>query len=219
MKFKLKRQPINHPNQGLAGLELLLVLAALLLVAGSGLIIYHQQQPMPTAKQAASHTSTTTGISTSPGGIPGGASQASGSSSSSAPATSTPSLSGQIVFKIPAAGLQLSLPNSLSDLTYHLTSGNPLRLSFSTKSLSAAVPSCAADQNIGAFDIILRGNGNYQPPANASSGGLLKQYGSYYFAYLLPTGPCAKGLSSANQKLLDDQAQAFYNALPSAKAL
>ncbi len=115
----------------------------------------------------------------------------------------------------------MTVPDSLRDLTYHVGSGpnNSLAVTFSTTSLTKLVPQCDAATNSGAFTTVLSGKGTYIPPDNPANGQLIKQYNGSYLAYLLPTGPCAKGLSVTAQNLLDDQAQAFTSSLASVKAL
>jgi uncharacterized protein (UPF0333 family) len=200
----------HFSEEGFGGLELLIVLATVLILAGIGAYLYGKHSPAKTAKQTiGSGVSTSTGTSTTPGGIPVTA-------TTPKPATTA----SQTIVKVNEAGLQIAVPNSLKDLTYHVISNSNgvITLAFSTKTISAAVPACAASQGNGAFDTIIRGDGNYPGPANPSSGGLLKQYKTYYLAYNLPNAPCAKGLSVANQNLLDDQAQDFYSVLASVQA-
>ena len=195
----------KHNHKGFAGLTILLVLAVVLAIAGIGGYLYVRRPAVaPVVKPA---VGAPTGQSTSPNGIPGGAT---GSTTSG-----TPAASGTVV-KVTETGFQITVPDSLKDLTYHVHNGV---VSFSTATLTAAEPNCAATHGTGAFDMIVRGDGTYQPPANPADGGLLKQYGGYYLAYVLPSGPCAKGLSVANQNLLDDQAQAFYGSLSTVTAL
>jgi hypothetical protein len=204
-------------QDGFGGLEIMLVLAVLLLVAGIGSYLYtkHHRLAVNTLKVATSPTSAAPGTavagSTSPGGIPASAGQKAG----------TPSPTTTTVIKISTEGFQITVPDSLKDLTYHITAGanDTDTITFSTAKLTAAVPACAADQKNGAFDIITRGQGAYPTPANPSSGALLKQYPGVYIAYTLPNAPCAKGLSTENQALLDDQAQAFYGALSTVQAI
>ncbi len=109
----------------------------------------------------------------------------------------------------------------MKDLTYHMASdsNNVTVVNFSTQTITSAVPACAASNGSGAFDSIERGDGQYPGPTNVSSGGILKQYATYYIAYILPQGPCAKNLSPQNQSLLDAQAQEFYTALSTVQAI
>lgn len=206
----LKIMKLHFSEDGFGGIELLLVLATVLLLAGIGSYLYskHHASTAITKKDAVAHP-TNTGVSTTPNGVP------------VAGNTPTPSTSaGQTIVKISEAGMQIAVPSSLKDLTYHVVSnsGGAITLAFSTKTLTTAIPDCSADKGNGAFDTITRGDGTYPVPANPSSGGLLKQYSNYYLAYTLPNAPCAKGLSVANQNLLDDQAQDFYSVLASVQA-
>jgi len=192
-------------QHGSGAIELLLLVAVMLLIAGTGAFLYSRHSHKATVQRAKAATVQPSGTSTTPNGVPPSGSTGSGTAT-------------ELTFQLAALGISLKLPNEIKDLTYHYTTvNNVLRMTFSTTTLTKAVPACAADQNNGAFDIITRGDGPYPGPANPSSGGLLKQFPSYYVAYTLPNAPCAKGLSTENQALLDNQAQAFYTALTSLK--
>lgn len=197
-------------QQGFGSLGLLLI-GVILLIGGIGVYVFTQRPTSQPASTESSTATTSTGTSTSPGGIPGGANGG----------TTTGTAASTNIVKITSVGMQLTVPDSLKDLTYALkpVAGGATEVTFSTKTLAGRVPSCAADQGSGAFQTVTRGPGSYPGPANPSSGALLKQYDSYYFAYTLPTGPCAKGLSVENQNLLNSLAQDFSGALPSVTAL
>ncbi len=186
---------------GFAAPVVLLGLVVLFVIGGIGAYLYSQQNHTVKKPTTAVKLATPDGQSTSPGGVPVGA--------NSSPAAAAPS-NGDTTITVSGAGFQITVPASLKDLTYHVNGGN---VTFSTTTLTAAIPACSANSGSGAFETITRGTGTYKPPTNAANGSLLKQYGDYYLAYTLRTGPCAKGLSVANQNLLDDQTQAFYGAL------
>jgi hypothetical protein len=195
----------NHNQDGFSGMALLVLLLVILAIAGIGSYLYSNRPKAvkPLATGSTSTSPSNTGTSTSPNGIPGGV-------ATTPPPGAVTTGPDSTTVKITELGFQITVPNAIKDLTYHV---NGSSVTFSTTSLTAAIPSCRAASGTGAFDIISKGNGTYKPPANSADGGLLKQYGTYYLAYTLPTGPCAKGLSVSNQNLLDDQAQAFYGAL------
>ncbi len=197
-------------QQGFGSLGLLLI-GVILLIAGIGVYVFTQRPASKPATTSSTSAAASTGTSTSPGGIPGGANGG----------TATGATSSTNIIKITSVGMQLTVPDSLKDLTYALkpVAGGATEVTFSTKTLTGRVPSCAADQGSGAFQTVTRGPGSYPGPANPSSGALIKQYSDYYFAYTLPTGPCAKGLSVDNQNLLNNLAQDFSGALPSVTAL
>lgn len=198
-------------QSGFAGLGLLLGLAVLLVLAGVGVLIYNKNQTaQPDTATPQPQATTPTETSTSPNGIPGGITNP----------PPSPSASNDNSIVIGKVGMKISVPNSLKDLTYatRTTANNSTIITFSTTTLTKAIPSCAAGDGEGAFTILVRGAGNYPGPANPSSGGLLKQYSGYYFAYNLPTSPCATGLSVEQQNLLNNLAQDFYNSLGSVQA-
>lgn len=201
----------------MSGIMALLLLLAVLLVIGSGVLVYSRSHHGALPFSGTKSTPVVYNGSdnnTSPNGIPGGAT---GAKNGTTPPTS--STSGTVV-KIPEASLQISVPDSLKDLTTHVVknSDGTVVVTFSTRTLATAIPSCAADQNRGAFDLVVRGNGQYPGPA-PYSGGIIKQYPTFYTSYQLPVGPCAKNLSHANQVLLDNLTQDFYGTLPSVQPL
>lgn len=192
------------PN-GFTAPVILLVLAVLLIVGGIGAYLYTNQPGKKTSSKTAD-TTLPASSSTSPNGIPAGA--------TGTPPPATHAASTDVTVTVAGAGFQITVPVSLKDLTYRVNGGS---VTFSTATLTAAIPACSATSGTGAFETISKGNGTYKPPANPADGGLLKQYGDYYLAYTLRTGPCAKGLSVTNQNLLDEQTQAFYGALGTVK--
>jgi hypothetical protein len=195
------------PQNGFTVPEMLMILVLICLLAGTGWAVYKRQPSHSPQAASVQPPVTPVGQSTSPGGVPGGAG-GSTSPSSQPPAT---------VVALGSTGLQITVPTSLSDLTYSLSqTSQGTVISFSTKSLSSAIPACAANSGSGAFDTVVKGSGQYA--SQGSNGALIQQYPSYYVAYRLPTAPCAKNLSRSQQILLDDQAQTFYSALPSVRA-
>lgn len=136
--------------------------------------------------------------------------------------TSTSPPSGEYVIDIQGMAIEITVPTGIKDLTYNVTtnSGGVNVATFSTQSLSAEVPQCSADVGSGAFDTVLRGNGKYPGASNPSDGALIvqKQNPTYYIAYELPTGPCAKNLTPTEQSLLDNQQEDFYSSLTTVQA-
>lgn len=206
------KTPATNTQNGLAVLEVLLIVSLILLLVGVASYVYtrnhHGALPFIGTKSTPVSYNGSSG-STSPNGIPGGATG--NTQNSNQPANLT-------TVTVPEGRFTLKVPDSLKDLTYHVSTANGVTtISFSTKQLTAAVPACAADQKNGAFDRVVRGSGQYPGPA-PDSGGLLVQGDGYYLAYILPNAPCAKNMSPANQSLADQQAQDFYSALSTIKA-
>lgn len=203
-------------SQGFTAIEGLLIVGTLLLIAGIGTFWYARGHGGRLPFTGATSTPTVfTGSSpeTNNNGVPAGA----GQTSPTVPGTD----SGMTVVRVPEAGFSITVPGSLKDLTYHAvaTGGGGYRVGFSTAALTAAVAGCAASNGNGAFAYVTRGNGKYPGSGGSSSGGLLQQYTGYYLAYSLPTTACAKTAAPSAQSLADTQAQDFYTALSSVRAL
>jgi cytoskeletal protein RodZ len=196
----------------------LLIVGLIIVFIGSAFAFSHKVDRQKTASSTSLATtkSSTTTSTTKPLSISTGPPQGSSppSAVTSTPSSTTPATSADTISVTPI-GITITVPTSLSDLTYK-TSTNASGLttvSFSTTSLTQAVSACSASNGNGAFDTIIRGSGNYPGPEHPSSGALISQQPSYYIAYELPTGPCATNLSSTTQSLLDEQAQDFYSAI------
>lgn len=184
---------------------ILVALAVVLGVIGIAAYLYAKRPSGAHSGTPQPNTTLPANSATSPNGVPVGA---------TGPLPTPSPTSADTTITVTGGGFQITVPASLKDLTYHV---NGDTVSFSSAKLTATVPACAANAGTGAFETITRSAGTYKPPANPADGGLLKQYGDYHLAYRLRSGPCAKGLSEANQILLDDQTQAFYGALGTVK--
>ncbi len=136
------------------------------------------------------------------------------STSTSSTSNQTSTQSNETTIDIKPLGISITLPSSMSDLTYSLsTSPNgAVTVNFSTATITNKVSTCSASSGQGAFDSITKADGQY-PSSASSSEGLIKQEPTYYIAYILPSGPCAHNLSPDVESLLDQDAGYFYSAL------
>ena len=93
-------------------------------------------------------------------------------------------------FKIAQINVELTVPASLADLTYAMNATNTTA-NLSTQTLTTLDPACTATATSAPLGSITKMNGNFPttPPANTT---LIKQYPTYYIAYIKPTGNCSK---------------------------
>ncbi len=134
-------------------------------------------------------------------------------SSSTSTNKQTTQQSNETTIDIKPVGISITLPSSMSDLTYNATSSDgSVTVNFSTATITNEISSCSAASGQGAFDRIIRADGQYPSSSNPNEG-LIKQEPTYYIAYLLPNGPCANNLSPDLESLLDQDSQSFYSAL------
>ena len=135
-------------------------------------------------------------------------------STSTSTGNQTTQQSNETTINIKPLGVSITLPSSMSDLTYSsaTSSAGAVTVNFSTATITNETPSCSASSGQGAFDSIIRADGQY-PSSSSPNEGLIKQEPTYYIAYLLPNGPCANNLSPDVESLLDQDSQYFYSAL------
>ena len=119
------------------------------------------------------------------------------------PATSTQptqTTSAQNIVKIPELGIQITVPDSIKDLTYKastvtLRNGNQATLAvFSTSSLTTADSSCGT--NFGPLGSLEKASGQYPsfsgsnpaPGSPIDYGQLVKQFSTFYISSSFPNG-------------------------------
>jgi hypothetical protein len=160
----------NNDENGFTVVESLLVIIILILIGFVGWYIYHTDHKTTPPQ-----------------------------STQSADNSTKPSTTNAI--KIPQLGVELVVPNALKGIIYAVSSQVPVNgetsisVGFSTPQLAAADPICsAAHSPLGALS---KTDGQYPTNANDenSSGQLVKQYPTFYIAYVPSQGQCA---SSSN---------------------
>jgi hypothetical protein len=103
--------------------------------------------------------------------------------------TQSGSTTSQSVFKIPELGVSLTVPSNLADLTYVLNSSKT-QANLSTQNLAVLDPACTASATVAPLGSILKANGQF-PTTPSTTTTLIKQYPTYYIAYVKPTAACS----------------------------
>jgi len=163
-------------EQGLGAVEVMLVGVVTAMIIVVGWLIYNDNHKKPTA-------STTTAL------------------------TQSTSL-----FKIPQLGIEFTVPSSLKDIVYvvnpsrTLSTGQKVQsVTLSTESITKLNVSCSDTGNSPPLGTVSKTTGRYptNPDAtlNNASGGLVKQFPSYYIAWNSPQAACSS-IMSVNTKAL-----------------
>jgi prepilin-type N-terminal cleavage/methylation domain-containing protein len=159
-------------EKGFSAVELLLVILVVALLSAAGWLVYEDNHK--TTKAAVTSWSTTVK-----------------SNSTTSPKTTstimTPSTTS--IIKIPQLGIEVTVPNSIKDLTYSYSPdttgfGNNeqlLNVYLSTASLTALDPNCAASYET-AIGAISEAQGTYptDPSDQIDVGGLVRQFPNFY---------------------------------------
>ncbi len=175
----------TNNNKGFTLVEVLLLIVVLILVGGLGYLGYKQVN-----KKSTTSTSTTTATTTK----------------TTTPAT-TPTPNQNIV-KIPELGIQITVPDSLKDLTYSAAkneSGEAIA-NFSTTSLTNLDAACS-----GQLGTLTQIKGQYGAPEGP---GLVKQFSTFYIAYDTSMSQCSMDNADANALQLR-QSTVLRSAYPS----
>jgi type II secretory pathway pseudopilin PulG len=129
--------------------------------------------------------------------------------------SSSTTISNQDVIKISELGIEITVPNSIKDLTYQLqptvTLANGVTATyayFSTMSLTRADSGCS-DSN-GPLGSLERAAGQYPGGDVVDYGTLVKQFSDFYISSATPQAACSS--SDTVQSLAQTQKQAFVTA-------
>jgi outer membrane murein-binding lipoprotein Lpp len=130
---------------------------------------------------------------------------------------SSATVPNQNVIKIPALGVQITVPDGIKDLTVSAPStssskGNGVTsVNISTQTISSAIPPCKAN----AFGSLSKTPGQY-PTSGVSTATWHQQFSSFYLTLSPSVASCAPApTSQTNQKLLAAQSAVFEASLPS----
>lgn len=121
------------------------------------------------------------------------------------------------IIKLPELGVQITVPDSLKDLTYtistsKLTSGESFTSAdLTTKSLLASDPACTTAK--GPLGAITKATGTYpsKPTLDNAAGQLVKQFDGYYIGNVTPQSACSA--NKATQDMTISQLAALKTAL------
>ncbi len=185
---------INKNQKGFGTVESILVVIIVVLIGAVGFLVYknhHKTAPV------ASATKTTIVKSTAP---------------------KTALSSTTTVVKVPELGIQITVPNSIKDLTYStanetLPNGNvAIYAKFSTTSLTNLDAGCST--SFGPLGSLERASGQYpssDQDASLDYGKLEKQFSTFYISAGSPQAACSQNSTTENTAQLDKGA--FFNSL------
>lgn len=197
---------LQKNESGFSAVEVVLVLVIVALIGTVGWLVYKNH-----------HKTTTAAITTTSATKP-----TTSTTTKTTTKTTTTTPSTTTVVKIPELSIEITVPNSIDDLTYHYTSSTSgsgakeLTADLSTSSLAAQVSSCTANSSTDSANFDALGVlGNYQGQfSSAPDFTLVKQYSTYYIAYNEPQDTCLpSGASTTLVNLLSSQQQALQGAL------
>jgi hypothetical protein len=93
------------------------------------------------------------------------------------------------LFKIPELGISFNLPANLADLTYVANSAKT-SVNVSTQTLTTLDTACTASATSAPLGSITKTNGKF-PTTTSTTTTLIKQYTTYYIAYVKPAASCS----------------------------
>lgn len=99
----------------------------------------------------------------------------------------TPASTANVV-KITPLGVSFTVPNNLADLTYTMNAAGT-QANLSTQNLATLDAKCAATATVAPLGSVVKGTGTY--PASSTTMTLVKQYPTYYIAYIKPAAACS----------------------------
>ena len=147
------------------------------------------------------------------------------SSTLSTSKTSTPSTS---IFKIPQLGIEFTVPDTIKDVIYTvdpsgtLSNGQKVQsVSLSTETITRLDADCSDTGSAPPLGTISKTTGKYPTnpdvDLNNASGGLIKQFPTYYIAWDSPQASCGSTMSVSTKALTD--ANLFGPSLKTVKPL
>jgi Tfp pilus assembly protein PilV len=159
----------TNNNKGFTLVEVLLLIVVLILVGGLGYLGYKQVNKKSKTSTSSTTAATTTKITTSA-------------------TTSTPN---QNIVKIPELGIQITVPDSIKDLTYKAENMDGVEYaSFSTTTVTNLDAACSATN--GAIGRLSKTSGQYSSiGTNGESGSLVKQFSTFYILFVSPQSACS----------------------------
>lgn len=191
---------IQKDELGFSAIEFVMLLIIIILIGTVGYFVYKNHNQ--TVKDV-SLTKTVKSTTTNP--------------------TTTSSSTETSLIKIPEMSIALTVPSSLSDITYHYSVNDPVGntpvsgetfADLSTSALDSLDTGCVANSsndtaNGTALGTIVKGDGKGEQGPNFT---ILKQFSGYYVAYAQPQSPCPT--SSGNDKEFESIYGNFLSSLP-----
>jgi len=196
---------LKQNESGFSAVEVVLVLIIVVLLGVVGWFVYKNQKK--TSPSTTTTTSTTTPTSTKTTTTP-------------APISTQPK--DQNVVKLQELGIQITVPDTLKDLTYSSkkSTGNEYSDStlayFSTQALTAKDSRCSSSGGNPPLGWIAKTPGQYpnSPNVDNSSGTLVKQFQTYYIAYRSPGMGCFEDTQTNESTIkLMQQLQSAYSTV------
>ncbi len=123
-------------------------------------------------------------------------------------------VTNQNVIKITNLGFQITVPDSIKDLTF--TTSSTTSASLSTASLTAKDAACADNATVSGLGVFSKGTGVYKTPI-ASPPILVKQFNGFYITYSSPQANCSTNVGT--MAIANSQSQVLQSAFPSASLI
>ena len=180
----------TNKNKGFTLVEVLLLIVVLILVGGLGYLGFKQVNKKSTTSTSSTTTATTTKTTT--------------------PAT-TPTPNQNIV-KIPEMGIQITVPDSIKDLTYKAVNVDGVEYtSFSTTTVTNLDAACSATN--GAIGGLVKASGQYSSIGTNEALSLVKQFSTFYILFGSPQSTCS--MDDNIQSQVTQDLAALRSSLPS----
>jgi hypothetical protein len=186
---------------GGAGKKVLWVILVLILIGGAGYGTYYWQQQQITKlnNQITALNSQVTSLNTQV---------------TSLNAQLKKATANQNVVKITTLGIELTVPDSIKDLTYSPTTGTTTA-NLSTASLTKADSACSAT-SASPLGIFTKVSGQF-PTTGTPPGKLVKQFTSYYISWTSPQATCST--NTTTQALATAQLQVIQTTFGTVTAI
>lgn len=195
---------ISKNEKGFSVVEALLVILIVAVIGFGGYYVWHTQHK-----------------TTKPAATPSTSSKKSASSIGNN--TPTQKTSDSAIIQIPELGIELTVPNTLSDITYHYSTNDPVGntsvsgetfADLSTSTLDSLDAGCVANSSSDtaqgtALGMLVKASGQGKAGEDFT---VVKQFSTYYIGYANPQAPCAN--NSSNDSEVEAQLGAFITALP-----
>jgi type II secretory pathway pseudopilin PulG len=180
----------ENNQSGFGIVELLVVVVAVVVLCGAGWFVYQHNRTKATSADASDTQPTQTT-----------------SKQSSTTSKSPAQVSATTVVQIPELGIQITVPNSIQDLTYKVGTAtlhdgrSETYAEFSTASLAAADANCGT--NFGPLGSLAKISGQYPTTFDDSDppieyGQFVKQFSTYFISASYPQAACSTAATAGS---------------------